>query len=231
LVLAIFGDIDPAKALTMITESFGSLPRSADFKLPAFRELRLEKPITASKVTRRPDTAVILLSYPTVNLLQRKENDALLVLQSIFSGYDSGSGWLFHDLRGAGLVYVVQATHHQSLATGTLAISAQTRPDQLDDALRRIKGHLAKAARGEITADEFAKVKTQIINAHARENETLAERARLAAVNECIGLGFDYEDSFEKRIESLTLDDVTGVAKKYLQNPVQVTTSPKGDVK
>jgi predicted Zn-dependent peptidase len=39
-------------------------------------------------------------------------------------------------------------------------------------------------------------------------------------------LGYDYGKTFDARIEAVTLDDVVGVARKYLDRHVLVTASP-----
>jgi zinc protease len=227
LVVTIFGDIDPAKALEMARAQYGALKPAGGFKFPEAKGLSLDKDTVAHKKTRRPDTAVIILAYPSTSVFDHKDNAALLVLRTVLTGYDGGSGWLFRDLRGAGLVYVVQASNRPALVNGYFSIVAQTRPDQLKEALRRIKENLAKAQRGEITADEFAKAKESIINGHARENETLAERAMLAGVDELLGLGYDFEKTFDDRINAVTLDDVKATVKKYFTKQVLITTGPE----
>jgi zinc protease len=226
MVVTVFGDIDPERALALVRETFGALTPAADFTFPTPAGLKLERSITAHKTTQRPDTAVVILAYPSTDFTQDKENAALLVLTTILAGYDGGGGWLFRDLRGAGLVYIVTAANNPSLATGYFSVIAQTRPDQLPEAIRRIKENLAKAARGEFTEEEFHRAKQNILNARARENETLAARAQQAGFDEVLGLGYDHNDQFEEQIKAVTLDDVKRAAKQYLDRYIQVTTGP-----
>ncbi len=65
-----------------------------------------------------------------------------------------------------------------------------------------------------------------IISLHQQENTTIASQARQAALDELYGLGYAYDDTFEARIEAVTLDDVVRVARRYLNNYVLATTSP-----
>jgi zinc protease len=227
MVVTVFGDVDPAQALRLVGEKFGDMKGPPRPPRPEAQGLRLAESLTAHKTTRRQDAAVFILCYPSTDLRQFQDNAALLVIKTILSGYDDAGGWLFHDLRGAGLVYVVQANNNPSLVTGYFAVIGQTRPDQLDEALRRTKALLAKAAAGDVTDEEVAKAKQTLVNAHARENETLADLAEQAAFDELAGRGYDFDKGFEGRINAVTPQDVRAAAKKYLTRCIQVTTGPR----
>jgi len=226
MVVTIAGDFDAAQTLDLVKSQFGSLKAAPDFKFPQANGLVLEKNIEAFKKTRRTDASVIMLAYPTTDLSQYKDNAALLILRTILSGYDNGGGWLFHELRGAGLVYVVQAMNRPGLVKGYFLVMAQTRPEQLPNAMQRVQENMAKARRGEFTEEEFAKAKENIINAHARENETLAERAQEAALDELLGRGYNFGAKFEERMKAVNYEDVKRVAKEYFTNHVLITTGP-----
>ena len=55
----------------------------------------------------------------------------------------------------------------------------------------------------------------------------MPRQARLAALDELYGLGYDYDKTFEERIEAVTPDDVTAVARKYLDKSLLTTSSPQ----
>ena len=65
-----------------------------------------------------------------------------------------------------------------------------------------------------------------VTSLHAQENTTIAEQARQAAIDDLYGLGYDYDKSFDARIEAVKLEDVVRVAKKCFTNRVEVTASP-----
>jgi len=67
----------------------------------------------------------------------------------------------------------------------------------------------------------------QIVALHAQENVTIADQARTAAIDELLGLGYDYDKKFDAQIRAVTKDDVIRTANKYLTKSVLVTTSPK----
>jgi zinc protease len=176
--------------------------------------------------TTSKDTGMIMLGYPCESIFAQKDHAAMIVLQTILSGYGYPGGWLHDELRGAGLVYFVHAFEMTGPVPGYFAVLSQTQPERIDEVLGRIRRNLARAKEGKIPADEFRAAQRQIVAMHAQENTTLAEQAQQAALDELYGLGFDYDKTFDARIEAVTLDEVIGAARKYLDRNVLVTSSP-----
>ncbi len=153
----------------------------------------------------------------------------MTVLTTILSGYGYPSGWLHHELREAGLVYSVQAFEMTGPAPGYFTVISQTQPDKVGEVVSRIRGDIERAKLGKITADEFAAAVRQIVSLHAQENTTIGGQARQAALDELYGLGWDYDKTFDQRIQAATLDDVVRVARKYLDKSLLVTSSPEAE--
>jgi predicted Zn-dependent peptidase len=61
------------------------------------------------------------------------------------------------------------------------------------------------------------------------ENETPAEQAQTAALDELNGLGYDYHDSFAAKINAVKLDDVRSIAAKRLNACVITVSTPNPD--
>ena len=142
------------------------------------------------------------------------------------SGYSYPGGWLHNELRGEGLVYFVHASQLTGPAPGYFAFIAQTQPDKIDEVVQRIQKNVDRAKDGKITPEEFRTAIEMITSLHAQENTTIGEQAQQAALDELYGLGYDYDKSFDDRIEAVKLEDVVRVAKKYLDKCVEVTASP-----
>ena len=143
----------------------------------------------------------------------------MTVLTTIMSGYGYPGGWLHNELREAGLVYFVQAFQMTGPAPGYFTVLSQTQPDKVGEVVSRIRRDIERAKQGKITAEEFRTAIEQIVALHAQENTTIAEQARQAALDELYGLGYDYDKTFDDRIQAVTLDDV--VARRP-QVPEQV---------
>ena len=142
------------------------------------------------------------------------------------AGYAYPGGWLFTELRGEGLVYNVEAMIASGPVPGYFVILAQTQPDKVDDVVARIRTSVARAKAGRIDEDDFALAKQRVIALHAQEHTTIAGQAEQAAPAALYGLGYDYDKTFDARIQAVTLPEVVAVARKYLDNSVLVTTSP-----
>ena len=226
MVVTVFGDIDPDAALDMVRKNFGHLEPKPDFKPVAFdRPNAIAKSVVRHKQMQK-QTAMVMLGYAGVSILDEADYAAMTVLDAIMSGYNYPGGWLHTELRGQGLVYYVHAFNITGPAPGYFGILAQTRPDKLAEVVERIRNNVERAKAGKITQEEFDTAVQMIMALHAQENTTVGSQARLAALDDLYGLGYGYDKTFNDRIERVRLDDVIRVAKKYLTNSVLATTSP-----
>ncbi|NQT36050.1 MAG: insulinase family protein [Planctomycetes bacterium] len=226
MIVTVFGDVDPDAALALVEKQFGKLRPAPDAEPIDFgRDNTIAETIERHKQVGKP-TGMVLLGYAGTSVLDKEDYAALTLLDAIMSGYSYPGGWLHNELRGAGLVYYVHAFQMTGPAPGFFAIMAQTQPDKVEEVVARIRKNVARAQAGEITADEFQAAVQMVTNLHAQENTTIGEMAQMAAVDELLGLGYDYDRSFDARIEAVSLEDVVRVAKKYLNNHVLVTASP-----
>ncbi|HLA83803.1 MAG TPA: pitrilysin family protein [Thermoguttaceae bacterium] len=226
MIVTVFGDVDPDKALDAVRRGFGGVKANSELPPITFdRPNAIAKDVARHKQIGKP-TGMVMLGYTGAGILDQKDHAALTVLDAITSGYSYPGGWLHEELRGEGLVYFVHATQMTGPVPGYFVVVAQTRPDKVDEVVERIQKNLEKAKSGGITREEFDRAVEMIIALHAQENTTIGEQAMQAAVDDLYGLGYEYDKSFDERIRAVTLEDVVRVAKKYLGNHVLVTASP-----
>jgi zinc protease len=227
LIVTIFGDVETEEAVKMALKQFGQVPAGdKDVQIDFDRSNALPKSIVKHKKVNK-DTAMVLLGYPEVSILDKEDYAALTVLDAIMSGYSYPGGWLHKELRGEGLVYMVHAFQITGPAPGFFSVISKTRPEMLSEVVGRIEKNMKKARDGKITKEEFDTAVEMIISLHAQENTTIGEQARQAALDDLYGLGYNYEKGFSDRIKAVTLDKVIEVARKYLSgNSVLVTISP-----
>ena len=227
MIVTVFGDVEIDEALDRVRRHFGAMRPAPDFQPVDFdRPNQLAETIVRHKQTAK-DTGMVLVGYPGIGILDREDHAALSVLDAIMSGYRYPGGWLHNELRGAGLVYYVHAFQLTGPAPGYFAILAQTHPDQIDEVLARIDANVERALEGRISEDEFRTAQERIIALHAQENTTIEDQAMQAALDELYGLGYDYEQTFEERIQAVTPDDVVRVARRVFGNRIVATTSPE----
>ena len=110
---------------------------------------------------------------------------------------------------------------------GYFVVLAQTMPDKIEEVVKRILKNIDKAKAGDISEDEFRVAVGRVTSLHAQENTTIAAQAKLAAVYDMYGLGYDYDKTFDARINAVKLDDLVRVAKKYFGNHILATMSPE----
>jgi zinc protease len=227
MIVTVFGDVNVDQAIQAVQQHFGSLPSTADFQPIAFdRPNQIDGPIVQHKQTAK-DTGMVIVSYPGTSILDREDYAALTVLDAIMSGYSYPGGWLHNELRGAGLVYFVHAFQMTGPAPGYFSIMAQTHPDQVDQVLERIEANVQRAREGRISEEEFLTAKQRIIALNAQDNTTIGQQSLQAALDELYGLGYDYEQTFDQRIEAVTIEDVVQVANQFFGHAIVITTSPR----
>jgi zinc protease len=227
MVVSVFGDVDPEETMKLLTRLFGEVSSK-----PVEPPVTFDRPNALPKTevlheTIQKETGMVVIGFPCASILDKKDYAALTVLNTILSGYQMPGGWLHKELRGEGLVYWVSGFQLSGPAPGYFTFMAQTQPDKVDEVAERILKNIQKAKDGKIEKEEFDTAIQTIIEMHAQSETTIGERARRASLDDLYGLGYDYDKSFDERIKAVTVDDVVGVAKKYLNDYLQLTASPE----
>ncbi len=227
MAVSVFGDIDSEEALTLVTKLFGNLKPDPNFAPPSFDRSNAIEKTTLRHQQIGKKTAMVMVGYSAPGILQKEDYAAMTLLGAVMAGYHYPGGWLHNELRGEGLVYFVHASQMTGPAPGFFEIIAQTRPDKLDEVVGRIENNVVRAKEGKISEDEFRTAKQRVIALHAQENTTIASQAQQALLDELYGLGYDFNKTFDARMEAVQLKDLAAVARKYFGNRVQVTSSPE----
>jgi zinc protease len=226
MIVTVFGDIDPDEASATVARLFGQLKPDPKFeKLSFVGDNSIPKTLVLHKQIDKP-TGMIWLGYSAPSIFDKEDHAAMTLLNAITAGYYYPGGWLHTELRGEGLVYYVQASQITGPVAGYFTVLAQTMPEKLPEVVKRILKNIEKAKAGKIDEDEFRVAVDRVTALHAQENTTIAAQAKLAALYELYGLGYDYDKTFDARIKAVKLEDVVRVARKYLGNYILTTMSP-----
>jgi len=229
MVLAVYGDIDLDETMKLIEQTFGKEPKNEGFKFPEYPKQNPHHVAGAKRLAnKQPNTAMVVMSYPTVSVYDEKTRAALDVFSGVLTGGGGMGGRLFNELRGARLVYYVFGFEMSGLAPGYYLFMAQTRPETAQEVIDRIKANIARLGKEGIEEKELARIKDRLIAAHALRNTTPASQAFKASLDELYGLGFKYDRRYDERIRAVTSADVKQLVKKFFQEPLVVSSAPEG---
>ncbi len=224
MVVAVFGDIDPASAGGSAAKTFGNIPSRPSAwpdRLPATQPAGIR---LASKTVER-EQAVIMLGFlgSTYTAPDRYDLD---VLTAVLSGM---AGRLFQAVREEhGLSYTLGAVNVAGWDPGYVMVYAATRPGERDRVIGLLESSLNDAVATGFTAEEVEQAKRHLIGEHRLDIQRLVGLVRRSAVDELFGLGFEAWRQYEDRINAVTVDAVHNAAKHYLRldQRAQVTVGP-----
>ncbi len=241
-VLAIYGDVSLDEARQLAEKAFsGSETASHEQRLtrpseaiPSVAEVptpSVDVERVAVNKTQLP-VAGIVIGYDSSSVLGDPANYPLTVGQTMAGGFGYPTGYLFEILRGRGLVYVAAAQNipgRNVNLPGTFMVFAGCDPDKVNEVVNTALENIARL-QGSAQAMQpnwFTRSKELITTADALDRETPAEQAMTAALDELYGLGYDYHDKFDPRIDAVTLDQVRGIARQRLVKCVVTVSTPQ----
>jgi zinc protease len=230
-ILSFVGDFDAAAMEQKIRAAFGSWPKGP------------QAPTAAPAAGTGAKPGVYLVSKDDVTQsniyvvhggtgVQRNNPDfyATQVMNEILSG--GFSGRLMNDIRTArGLAYGVGGGVDTNFdRPGLFHIWMGTKSGSTVEAVNALRTDLADLGSKPFTADELAQAKEAILNAYVftadSKAKILAQRVNL----EFYGYPADYYQQYPTRLQGVTAEDVSRVAKKYV-SPNQVSVLVVGKEK
>ena len=238
-VLAVFGDIDPKQAQSAAQKYLGN----GDATVYAFSEVKKSGPDTAP-AEETPDVTVtrvavnkteqalagVVIGYKSNSAIGDADAFALDVGQTMAGGYTYPTGYIFETLRGRGLVYVAQAMNSPGRPgfPGTFITFAGCDPKNVNEVVDVMLENIARlqGTPADINQDWFKRSKELIVVADAMENETPAQQATQAALDELYGLGYAWHQGFADKIRGVELSEVRKVARARLRECVVTISTP-----
>jgi zinc protease len=221
-VLAIAGDIDPAKTLSQVQQYFGSIPAGESATMPR----TVEPP-------QRGERRVTVNGSGTLNYFQIEyhapaahdpDYAAFLVLQAVLGG---SSGVNFHQNESSetahsgtrlenaaddiGTFFIPTADPYIFAITGTAETSADRA--KTEEAIEKV---LAEVRANAVSVEEIGRARKQLCDELVYDIETTEDAAHQMAYFEGIA-AFPLLQSLLQRIEAVTPEQVQNVARRYLE--------------
>ena len=220
-VLGLCGDVDLEAIVRMLEALLPSGRRPARMpKLPGGAPRYPKRP-AKRRVVRVREQAHVVLAFPGLTL-----DDPRVWPLDVLTGILGGqAGRLFEALRERrGLVYGVSVSSAEGLDAGHLAVHASTSRAQHPQALAAIWEELERLVDSGPTRQELARTKAWLVGQHEVETQRRGRVAASLAFDEVYGLGVEASLRYPKRIEAVTRQDVTELARTLLDPRRCVTT-------
>ena len=213
-VLSVVGNVEPdAIVRTLVTKLQGFEAGDA-VSLPARQAIQQPQQAREAFLEKGRAQVHIVMGFPGLRI-DDPDIPALDALVQILSGQ---GGRLFLELRDKkSLAYSVTAFSIEGIDAGAFGLYIASAPDKLDESVEGLNEQLRRLLNEAVTAEELDRAKGYLIGSHAVSLQRLSMQASLLSLNELYGLGADYHLGFEKRIEAVTIDDISRVAERLIQ--------------
>ncbi|MGC8966106.1 MAG: M16 family metallopeptidase [Caldimicrobium sp.] len=210
-VLVIVGDFDSEK----VKDKLKSL--SKEWKGGPKKLIEEKEPPTPhdkiKRVKKESFQTQILLGFQIPGLLS-KEKFPLEVLNSALSGQD---GRLFRILRDErSLAYAVTSFMLLYPKKSVLIFYLACSPEKEKEAISGFFEILKEIKEKGLTEEELERAKNRLLGRHRISLQSNISKAEDMAVNEVLGLGWDYSQKYEEELKKVSSQEVKEVIKRYL---------------
>jgi zinc protease len=211
LKIAVAGDTRPEAISALLSSAFGGLPPTVVAEPPVYAR-NVDLPLRVIAMTVPQPTAAFGLPGPL-----RSDPDFISTLVANYIvGGGSFSSRLTDEIRvKRGLTYDVStdllAFHKAGLIIGNVG----TRKENIRQSIGVIREVLAKFAAGGATEQELSDAKTYLTGSFPLSFSSDAGTVSQLNTFQCEGLSPDYISTRNRLIESVTLNDIQRVAKRF----------------
>jgi len=213
-VLAIYGDVETERVRAAVEQWLGSWPKGVQVPARSSESTALAEIRRASE-SREKKQAVLVIGFPGVDL-HNPDRYALELIQEALS--DLGSRLFVRIRDNLGLAYYVGAQNFLGLQPGYFAFYAGTAPEKAALVESELLQEAETLRRDGLTEAELKRAKAKIVGHKKIARQDLGALAMMTALDELYGLGFANYDSEDRHYEAVTLEQISAVARKYL-NP------------
>ena len=191
-------------------------------------------PLTADSQVEKKTEKVSAAIYVGTNGMTITDSDrpTLDVIDAVLSGIGYPSGWLHKALRGGNrsLVYVIHAFPNSGVDGGHFGIITQTTMANYEKVVDIILEKLGRIQQGNLDPQELEAAMDMCITTNEMSLESNGAQARSAAINELLGLGYDYDSRYPGLIREVSAEDILRVARKLFANYLLVSAIPEKPV-
>ena len=216
LVISLSGRITQDWAIELISEVFGDW-KKPELALPAATNVAPTSNPSQQEIIQDTQQSIVMLGYlgTKVNL----EEYPVLKLISTYLG-NGLSSRLFVELREKrGLAYDVSAFFPTRLNTAPFITYMGTAPTNTEIAIEGLSTEVARLTEEVLSESEIQGAKNKLLGQYALGKQTNGEIAQTYGWYETLGMGVEFDRTFQATIPPITPERVREVANKYLSQP------------
>lgn len=241
-VMAVYGDIDPTHARKLVEKYMSGGP-AANAYLPDLQPVAATQPADTTPTANvlrievkktDQELAGIVIGYKSDSVLASPDNYPLDLADTMCSGFTYPTGYLHETLRGRGLVYVVHAFNQPGRnhsMPGAFIAYAGCDPSKVNEVVDLMLENIARlqGTPQDRVPGWFARSQQLILTTEAMDNQTASDQAGTAALNELLGLGYDYRSKVPALIKATTDAQVQAISQLRLRDVVVTICTPDPD--
>ena len=239
--IVIVGDVDPDNAFALVKKYFGAIPSATQRTFFTSKINVIDRPLQSdfTIVTEKAKTPYLLMGYMVPGLVQEKtegnvaewEPYALDVLATILDGYQ-GARLESNIIRGKGLANTASASYSMTRLIPSLFTVSATPKDgiNIDNLREGLINELENIKQVPPDKLEISKVIAQTLANSIFQKDSVAYQGIILGSLDAAGLDWRFNDEYFKKIKQITPENVSYVAKKYLDHNFLTTVmlKPKG---
>lgn len=213
LVIAVVGDFELNETIDLLKTKFAQIPGKKT-KMPAIKKVEPLNEIKRSEKTVKEKEQVHILIGFLGTTVTSDDQYPLQVLDAILSGQ---GGRLFVKLRDEqSLAYDLRALNVPGIDPGYFALYIASGAEKEEQAIQGLIGEIKNVLETGVSEEEVERAKKYIVGNYEISLQSNSSMASNIALNEIYNLGYDFYKKFPEKINSVTVDNVNKVAKKYL---------------
>ncbi len=215
IILGVSGDFDPTAMEATLRKAFDAWPKGPQAKDP---DIKFTPPKPGYYFVQKTDVNQSTIAMVDLGILRNNPDYfAVSVMNEIFGG--GFSSRLFNNVRAAkGLAYSVGGGVGTSFShPGMTNIRMQTKSETTAAGIDALYEEIDKMQQKAPDADELKRAKDQILNSFIFRFDTPGKVLGEKMAYEFYHYPLDFLEHYRTEIDKVTADQVTTVARKYIQ--------------
>ncbi len=228
--LAIYGDIDPDAAGKLAEQKFSGWKGSVvEHSQP--EETTQINGDRVVEIKNEKNSSALFIGANGIDV-NNADRPVLDVLTAVLSGGGSPAGRMFDSLRGGeqNFVYTVSTFPFYGKKAGYFGVLTQTTMANLPKVEQIIQDNLKKLSAELVPEEELEKTRETMLVGLKLGRETLENQAASAALNEVLGLGWDYGLRYPEMVRAVRAEQVRNMARKLFSHMLIARTLPEHPV-